>query len=483
MDNLPSFVLSVLGPALFAGVTFIGVRMASYWWSFAFHWGRYRRSEPISTLQLTALDVPFTKIQITTSGSSGSTEVILRGVGHIMDLAKDAPVFYASFLSVEVVTESAEQRWVLERAFHDSPLPLDVLVVPHDYLPRNGTRLKARGLHYAVEQRRKSWNSKPGRTFIVHYDEESVMVPAELRKLIACLATTDKKVLEGPIYYPLDYMRSSSLCRAMEANRPIVCYECRHVMETGNPFHLHGSNLVIDEELENEIGWDIGCLNGQPFIAEDYVFGMKAFSAYGKNVFGWHGCLMLEQPPFSVRSAFRQRYRWVFGVLQGMAAMGTNPNFAALPWKTRAGLIWGTRYRISTFALGSLVGVLCMAVMPTFLIQSVQAMFLEQSALAAGPEGAWLSAVGIMWIGSVFVGVWHNVADSELDPMQRSAEIARAVLLAPIAGLVESSAALHAVIDWARGKRKVQWVPTPKTKEADVVSTRRSNSYGRFPRS
>jgi hypothetical protein len=80
-----------------------------------------------------------------------------------------------------------------------------------------------------------------------------------------------------------------------------------------------------------------------------------------------------------------------------------------------------------------------------------------------------------MWIGSIFVGAWHNLADSDLGPTERAAEMARAVLLAPIAGLVESSAALHAVTDWARGKRHVHWVPTPKTKEADLESTWRSN--------
>jgi hypothetical protein len=475
MDHLPHIVLTVFGPAIFVGVTFIGLRMLSYWRSFVFRWSRYRPSPAVSTADLIAMKVPFVKIQITTRGSAGSTEVILRGINNLMELAEEAPGFYASFLSVEVVTESAAQAWPLKQAFKDSPLSVDVLAVPDDYLPRNGTRLKARGLHYAVEHRRNSWNRKPGRTFILHYDEESVMMPAELRKLIACLATTDKKVLEGPIYYPLDYMRSSALCRAMEANRPIVCYECRHVMETGTPFHLHGSNLVIDEELENEIGWDIGCLDGEPFIAEDYVFGMKAFSAFGKEIFGWHGCVMLEQPPFSVRSAFKQRHRWVFGVLQGMAAMRSTPHFMMLPWKTRAGLLWGTRYRLSTFALGSLVGVLCMAVMPVFIVQSVRAMLEGGPAPMAGPEGIWLSAVGIMWIGSIFVGAWHNLADSDLGPAERAAEMARAVLLAPIAGLVESSAALHAVTDWARGKRHVHWVPTPKTKEADLESTWRSN--------
>src|SRR4051812_26367227 len=96
---------------------------------------------------------------------------------------------------------------------------------PPNYQTPNGTMLKARGLHYAVEWRRAGWNRKPGRTFIVHYDEESVMVPDELRKLLRVLAETNKRILEGPIYYPLEYTDASAICRAMEANRPIGCFE------------------------------------------------------------------------------------------------------------------------------------------------------------------------------------------------------------------------------------------------------------------
>lgn len=469
-DSL-SLVLTILGPVVFVGVSIIGVRMASYWWSFLFRWGRYRRREPISTRDLRALEVPFVKVQITTRGSAGSTEVIVRGIQNVVSLALEDPAFYGRFLSVEVVTESAQQSDYLRRAFERSPVSVSILVVPQDYETPHGTKLKARGLHYVVEQRRALWNSTPGRTFIVHYDEESVMAPSELSKLIGCLATTDKKILEGPIYYPLEYMQASAICRAMEANRPIGCYECRHVMEAGAPLHLHGSNLVIDESLENDIGWDIGCLDGQPFIAEDYVFGMKAFTGYGKDVFGWHGCVMLEQPPFSVRSAFKQRYRWIFGVLQGLTAMSRNPLFTSLPLRTRTGLMWGTGYRIGTFALGAVVGVLSAIIFPVFLILAMEALILGRAAPLPAPGSAWLALVGTMWIGSVFIGAWHNVADAGLDRWTRIGEIARAILCAPVAGCTESSAALWAVLEWAGGKRTVNWVPTPKTKNADLQAT------------
>src|SRR3954453_11794424 len=130
--NSMSFLLPILGPILFVGVSIIGVRMALYWWSFLFRWKRYRRRTPVSNQDLRALDVPFVKIQITTRGSAGSTEVITRGIRNVADLVREDPAFYGRLLSVEVVTESAEQSQALRNAFNASPIRVDTLVIPRD---------------------------------------------------------------------------------------------------------------------------------------------------------------------------------------------------------------------------------------------------------------------------------------------------------------------------------------------------------------
>ena len=458
---------SVLGLVLLELISFIGIRMLSYWRSFLFFSHRYRGRDEVGTEDLKSLPVPFVKIQITTRGSAGSSEVVLRGIRNVMLSAQEVPDFYSSFLSVEVVTESAQQIEMLLDRFQGAPVHLSGLLLPSDYRTPAGTQLKARALHYAVERRREGWNSKPGQTFLVHYDEESVLVPSELRKLIAHLAVTDKKILEGPIYYPLEYRDATVLCRSMEANRPVGCFECRHVMEKGVPLHLHGSNLVVDEALENQIGWDIGCLDGNPLIAEDYVFGMNAFTTAGRDVFGWHGVVMLEQPPFSVKSAFKQRHRWIFGVLQGLQMNGRLPAFRALPWRTRQQILWGTRYRIATFALGAVVGGLSLLLLPYLVTRRI--IDEQQNRPLPLPWGLnlWLAVVGTLWLGSVLIGAWCNVTYAGLTRSGRLAEIARALLVAPVAGVIESSAGLWAVTEWAIGRREVFWQPTPKTKSAD----------------
>ncbi len=365
---------------------------------------------------------------------------------------------------------------MLEQEFGQAPVDLEgvVLPIPEEYETPNGTKMKARALHYMVDLRRRGFNRKPGRTFIVHYDEESVMEPDELRKLIHYLATKGKKLTEGPILYPLEFTDASTICRAMESTRPLGCFECREVMETGTPLHLHGSNLVVDEELENELGWDIGTLDGQPFIAEDYVFGVLAYLKEGPEIFGWHGSLMLEQPPFSFKSAFKQRFRWIVGVLQGMEMMRRMPEFRGLTRKMRFRLIWGTRFRVLTFALGMPTGALSLLYL---LYQAGLVLSGRDFMPMPMPLMAWLVLVGFLWINSLFIGAWYNLYHArQLSPIRRWGEGARVMTVAPIAGLLESTAGLWAAAKWMAGYREVFWQPTPKTKLADKTMDWRKTS-------
>lgn len=465
-ESVATTILRVGGILDLLLVSIVGARLVQYFDSFFFHWRRYRRLAPITTYELARLPRrPFIKVQITTRGSKGSTPVIQRGIQRIMDVAYEAPDFYASFLSIEVVTESRDQKHYLESFFEDDPVRVSAFVLPPKYETPNGTKLKARGLHYMVELRRKGVNRTRGRTFIVHYDEESVMAPDELRKLIHYLCTTTKRLTEGPIYYPLEYRDTALICRAMEANRPMGCFECREVMERGRPLHMHGSNLVVDEDLENDLGWDIGNLDGQPFIAEDYVFGVNAYMRYGSSIFGWHGCVMIEQPPFSYASAFRQRFRWVIGVLQGIDMMKRRPEFRQLPSGVRRTLIQGTLFRVWAFALGLPTSILSAAYTGYLLWY----YFTHHNLLALPlPLIVWLAFIGYLWVNSFLIGVWYNVASVEnLNGFQRWSEVMKVLSLAPIAGGAESAAAFWALTQWGRGNRKVVWTPTPKTSQAD----------------
>lgn len=448
----------------------IGIRYLAYFYSFFWCWQRYRHQQPVTTGDLMRLaKIPYLKIQITTRGTADSTEVIRRGIQSILALVYEAPALYGFLLSVEVVTEAPEQKELFEREFAHTPLDVQVFVIPPTYETPNGTQLKARALHYMVELRRQGINYKPGRCFIAHYDEESLLPAEELKKLLCHLATTQKQLLEGPIYYALEYRSASVLCRAMEASRPIGSFECCTTMERGMPLQIHGSNLVLDELLENELGWDLGTLRGQPFVAEDFIFGIFAYLLRGSAIFGWHGCLMLEQPPFSYRSAFWQRYRLVLGILQGLNAMRTLPQYCNLPLKKRLQLTWRMRYRVLTFASGLPTGLLALGytAYQSYLLLSNH-LFLPLPL----PLMLWLAIVGFLWLNTLFIGAWYNLSYSvrmapDLSWRQRWIEIMRVLGLAPLASIMESAAAFWAIAQWLSGFSTARWQPLPKTVQAE----------------
>lgn len=121
----------------------------------------------------------------------------------------------------------------------------------------------------------------------------------------------------------------------MESNRPFGCHECYSVMTSPPPMHLHGSNLVVRQDLENQIGWDIGNLDGSALIAEGLVFDLAAYLKFGKDVFGWHHTQMIKQPPFTLKAAYKQRERWVFGAMQALAHIRQQPDWMRLSRKDR----------------------------------------------------------------------------------------------------------------------------------------------------
>ena len=79
MFNLNTLLIwgKYIGYPLVILITLIGIRYLYYFHSYFFRWKRYRHLERVTDEDIRALPyVPFMKIQITTRGSLGSTEVI-----------------------------------------------------------------------------------------------------------------------------------------------------------------------------------------------------------------------------------------------------------------------------------------------------------------------------------------------------------------------------------------------------------------------
>jgi egghead protein (zeste-white 4 protein) len=392
-------------------------------------------------------------IQITTRG--GSIPTVERGILNVIDGVVKYPAL-ASLVRIEVITESADDINKLCQLFPDTPIPITPFLLPADYETPAGTKLKARALHYMVEQHRKH----PTNSYVVHYDEESVFTADNLARLVTNLMTKPIGISEGPISYALDWDDSHPMCRTMESNRPFGCHECYFMMTNPAPLHLHGSNLVIQEKLENQIGWDIGLYKENPLIAEDLVFGLMAYLKFGGDVFGWHGVEMIEQPPFTIKSAYKQRERWVMGALQGVNHVRSLDGWSTIPrierWKIQ-GLI---RLRVFTYGIGLPVSIISLlAVFGALTTDYVDFLF-------GTPIDLHLSLFAIpgllMWLGASQIGLHQNLSYTGYTKWQKLIEHIRVLCLTPFSGMFDTAGPFMAIVKWNTGKKTVGWIPTPK---------------------
>ena len=83
----------------------------------------------------------------------------------------------------------------------------------------------------------------------------------------------------------------------------------------------------------------------------------------------------------------------------------------------------------------------------------------------------WMIMAGFFWLNAIFIGAWYNISTIlHLPPGEAIEEMAKVIAVAPVAGVMESSAAFWAILQWGRGNRTVSWKPTPKTREADKAA-------------
>jgi LPXTG-site transpeptidase (sortase) family protein len=430
----------------------IAIRYAYYYycWFVSRHW--FTKPPRIDRAELQTRDLPYLKFQVTTKG--GALPVVERSL-RVLESAVENNPWLRDKVSAEVITERQNEVDHLRGAFQGSVLELTPILLPPDYSTPNGTRLKARALHYLVEQRLAGFNAKPGRTFIVHLDEETVVTEPHVMVLLDYLSKDPKPLSQGPIFYPLEWAQTPWICRAIESTRPFGCAECARVMQFPPPPHLHGSNLVVEEGVENHVGWDFGTLDGQPFVAEDLLFGLRAYALLGEETFGWHGATMLEQPPLSLFWAIQQRLRWVLGALQGLRAMWVQSDYQEMPKKQKLRLSVAVYSRIATYSLGFPIGLTGLVFVLTLhdLPHPRTPWFMLRVALL-------LSAVA--WFASYQIGVRRNLLYQSLPWYEQARHHVAMLVITPFVGLCETVGPFIALVRWMLGSRTAAWTPTPK---------------------
>jgi egghead protein (zeste-white 4 protein) len=399
--------------------------------------------------------------QITTR-SATKTHVVRRGIQSIIDSAKKTE--YRNF-HISIVTDDPDDIRTLEG------VNCEVVVVNKNF-KTNAIR-KGRALQYAVEHRRRI-GMNTSKHWIFHMDDESYVTTQTIVALLKSIESGKEVASEGPIFYPLKFEAANRLTAIAESIRPFACYDCVSQMTNPPPLHMHGSNLLIRSDIEDTIEWKFG-----PTLAEDQMFGYKVYEKYGPGSMGWHGGMLLEQPPLNIKDHFFQRRRWVLGTLQ---------NLQNFPRWHRYKLM----YKSVTYFLGFASAVASTAIMlyssiptliPTLLNYNTIGYYdfmslpdklpsiFFNSIFDAVTKGSMLELsastillfTSIVWLGSYQLGLFLNLKYSKIEWRKRVMFHLQTLLVCPIIGLVETFPAFWAMIEYNLKKKD----PAQKTKVYD----------------
>ncbi|MHA1975737.1 MAG: glycosyltransferase family 2 protein [Candidatus Hodarchaeales archaeon] len=417
---------------------------------------------------------PILKFQITTRGNE--IDVVKRGIESISTVSKENALFKTNF-ELLIVTDMPNEAEIFSNHFKalNISFPSEVIVVPSDYKTSKSTLYKARSLQYSVEYRKSKQLGivkKSPRSFIFYFDAESTIRIDDFRRIIhTVISFPDKSVFEGPIVYPHKYFKANVISRQMEASRPFNCHHCSHVMKNPPPTHLHGSNLLVEEGIVNKIGWDFGRVNNKPILAEDLIFGLSVYIKYGGSPFGWHGGRLSEQPPFTLRSSFNARTRWVTGAWQALKILNKLPDFQQLSKRERFTIKMRVRLRIMAHSLSFFSATFLFLSLAILLFPSLFSSFQFDPSLLS-PEFRTAQFIIIrfvflpgtlFWLFGVYIGSLKNLELIEkISQRDKFIEIIKLLLVTPLAGPIESFSALYASIRWILGKPYNTWAVTSK---------------------
>jgi hypothetical protein len=239
-------------------------------------------------------------------------------------------------------------------------------------------------------------------------------------------------------------------------------------MRNPPPLHLHGSNLLVEEDLVNSIGWDFGKVYNQPLLAEDIIFGLKVYSKYGSHPFGWHGGRIYEQPPLSVRASFQARLRWVTGTWQALSFMKNQQEYQDLPWRTRTKLQLRMRIRLLAHSLSFITVFFVFFSLLLFLFPSLFSIFdtdlasIEFRTLQYVVSRFILLPATVFWLFSILNGSSKNIEPLNLSRRHKLLEACKLLVVTPIAGAIDSFCAFYASLRWFLGKPYNTWNVTSK---------------------
>src|ERR671922_2189862 len=392
--------------------------------------------------------------QITTR-SATKTSVVKRGIQSITSSTHKVN-FYNYHISV--LTDDPQDIWTLKNE------KCEVVVVEKNY--HTNAIKKGRALQYAVERRRRS-GEDTSKQWIFHMDEESYVKPQTILALLKFIRRGKGVASEGPIFYPLKFESASLLTAIAESTRPFACFDCVSQMTNPPPLHMHGSNLLVRSDIEDDIGWNFGST-----LAEDQMFGYKIYEKYGRESLGWHGGILLEQPPLNLKDHFFQRRRWFLGTMQNLekfprwhrykVMLKSATLFLGFASAVASTALLIQAYLLPLFSLSSVdLGMVSSNVMllPSNLpIVSAFNSIAKSASASARLEfvtTAILLFTSLVWLGSYQLGLFLNLRYSKIKWTKKLLLHMQTLLVCPVIGLVETFPAFWAIIEYCVKKKQM----------------------------
>jgi egghead protein (zeste-white 4 protein) len=242
---------------------------------------------------------------------------------------------------VEVVTDAGDVSL---------PPPNDdlrYLAVPPDYQTANKSLYKARALQYALEH-----SPLPDDAWIVHLDEETQPTESGIRGICAMIRDEEGsgalRIGQGALLYHRNWQEHPILTLAdnVRTGDDFARFHFQHSVGM-TIFGLHGSYIVVRNDVEKAIGFDFG---PQGSITEDAFWALVAMER-GRRC-RWVDGYLEEQSTQSLADFVRQRRRW----FQGLVKVSVHAP-VKLRWRLSLGLntfLWSLAPLASLYTVGHL---------------------------------------------------------------------------------------------------------------------------------